>query len=60
MDTLQEARGIINEVDEQMATLFVRRMQAAQMVAEYKKIHSRPCCLCSSSRSQRTDQDRYR
>lgn len=42
MDTLQEARGIINEVDEQMATLFVRRMQAAQMVAEYKKIHGMP------------------
>ena len=42
MDTLQEARGIINEVDEQMATLFVRRMQAAQMVAEYKKTHGMP------------------
>ena len=39
MDTLQEARQIINEVDRQMAELFVRRMQAAQMVAQYKKDH---------------------
>lgn len=37
MDALQEARNIINEVDEQMAALFCRRMQAAAMVAAYKK-----------------------
>lgn len=37
MDALQEARDIINEVDEQMAALFCRRMQAAAMVAAYKK-----------------------
>lgn len=42
MDQLQEARKIINEVDSQMAELFVRRMQAAQMVAEYKKVHGMP------------------
>ena len=42
MDLLQEARKTINEVDEQMAELFVRRMQAAQMVAEYKKTHGMP------------------
>ena len=42
MDTLQEARKIINEVDEQMAKLFVRRMEAAEMVAEYKKAHGMP------------------
>ena len=34
---LEEARAIINEVDEQMAQLFVKRMKAAEMVFEYKK-----------------------
>lgn len=34
---LEEARKIINEVDSQMAELFVRRMEAAEMVYEYKK-----------------------
>ena len=34
---LDEARKIINEVDSQMAELFVKRMQAAEMVLEYKK-----------------------
>lgn len=34
---LEEARKIINEVDSQMAELFTRRMQAAEMVFEYKK-----------------------
>jgi len=42
MDKLQEARKIINEVDQQMAELFVRRMQASQMVAEYKQTHGMP------------------
>ncbi len=37
MDALQEARSIINEVDEQMAALFCRRMQAVATVAAYKK-----------------------
>lgn len=42
MDGLQEARKIINEVDAQMAELFVRRMQAAEMVAAYKQAHGMP------------------
>jgi chorismate mutase/prephenate dehydratase len=42
MDLLQEARKIINEVDAQMAELFVRRMRAAEMVAQYKKAHGMP------------------
>ena len=29
---LEEARKIINEIDEQMAGLFVKRMKAAEMV----------------------------
>ena len=37
MNKLEEARKIINEVDAQMAELFVRRMQAAEMVYEHKK-----------------------
>ena len=34
---LDDARKIINEVDAQMAELFVRRMRAAEMVFDYKK-----------------------
>lgn len=34
---LEEARKIINEVDSQMAELFVKRMRAAEMVYEHKK-----------------------
>lgn len=36
---LQQAREIINKVDKQMADLFVERMHAAEMVAEFKKEH---------------------
>lgn len=34
---LEEARQIINEVDSQMAELFVKRMRAVEAVYEYKK-----------------------
>lgn len=34
---LEDARKIINEVDSQMAALFVKRMRAAEMVYEHKK-----------------------
>lgn len=34
---LEEARKIINEVDAEMAELFVKRMRAAEMVYEHKK-----------------------
>ena len=36
-DLLEQARKEINEVDKEMAKLFIRRMRAAEMVAEYKK-----------------------
>lgn len=39
---LEEGRREINEVDAEMAKLFVRRMQAAEKIAEYKKIHALP------------------
>ncbi len=42
MDLLQEAREKINQVDTQMAELFVQRMRAAEMVAQYKKAHGMP------------------
>ena len=42
MDLLEEARQIINEVDAEMAKLFVRRMDAVKMVAEYKQAHGMP------------------
>lgn len=34
---LDKAREIINEVDKEMAELFVKRMHASEMVAKYKK-----------------------
>lgn len=36
-DLLEKARKEINEIDKEMAELFVRRMHAAEAVAEYKK-----------------------
>ena len=39
---LDEARSIINEVDAQMAELFVKRMRAAEMVYEHKKEYGLP------------------
>ncbi len=39
MDSLQEARASINEIDKEMAGLFERRMQASKVIAEYKKEH---------------------
>ena len=42
MADLNEARKIINEVDKKMAELFEKRMDAACMVAEYKKEHAMP------------------
>ena len=37
VNKLEEARQIINEVDAQMAELFVKRMRAAELVFEHKK-----------------------
>ena len=37
MNKLEEARLIINSVDDKMIELFKERMKAAEMVAEYKK-----------------------
>ncbi len=42
MADIEHARKIINEVDAQMAQLFVRRMQAAEEVAAYKKERGLP------------------
>lgn len=42
MADLNEARQIINEVDKKMAELFEKRMDAACLVAEYKKEHGMP------------------
>jgi monofunctional chorismate mutase len=39
---LDIAREIINEVDAQMIELFKKRMDAAKMVAEYKKENNKP------------------
>ncbi len=39
MTDLEKARQKINEVDTQMRQLFLERMQAARVVAEYKKLH---------------------
>ena len=42
MDKLNEARVKINEIDKEMACLFEQRMQAAKVIAEYKREHGLP------------------
>ena len=42
MDALQKARTIISQVDDEMAALFVKRMEAVEKVAAYKKEHGLP------------------
>ena len=42
MDILKEARQQINEIDAEMAELFVRRMRAVETVAEYKRANGLP------------------
>lgn len=42
MTDLEKARQIINEVDQEMARLFERRMDAVRLVAEHKKEHGIP------------------
>ncbi len=42
MTELEKARLIINETDTEMARLFEKRMDAAKIVAEYKKQHGLP------------------
>ncbi len=39
MTELEKARLTINEVDREMAVLFEKRMDAAKIVAEYKRLH---------------------
>ncbi len=41
-NSLEEARLIINDVDKKMIELFKKRMEAANLVANYKKIHNLP------------------
>lgn len=42
MNKLEIARKQINEIDKEMADLFVKRMQAVKLVAEHKKEHGLP------------------
>ena len=42
MNLLQEKRKEINQIDQEMAELFERRMRACEGVAEYKKEHALP------------------
>lgn len=42
MNKLETARNIINEVDKEMIKLFKKRIQAAKMVADFKKENNLP------------------
>ena len=42
MKDLKEIRQDINEIDEEIRKLFVRRMDASRQVAEYKTAHGLP------------------
>ena len=50
MSKLEEARTKINQIDEAMLKLFEERMQAVQMVAEYKLENHLP--VLDASREQ--------
>lgn len=50
MTQLDQARLIINEVDEEIAKLFEKRMKAVEQVVAYKKAHQLP--ILDSSREQ--------
>lgn len=50
MNKLEEARGIINQVDAEMIALFKKRMEAVKMVAEYKLENNMP--VLDSSREK--------
>ena len=42
MDNLENARKEINDIDKQMMDLFIRRMKAAENIAQYKKERGLP------------------
>lgn len=42
MNKLEQAREVINQIDQDMANLFAQRMQAVKQVAEYKKENGLP------------------
>ncbi len=42
MNKLEDARKAINKIDEEMAELFVKRMDAARIISEYKMEHGLP------------------
>ena len=42
MTALEQARQTVDEVDRQMAELFVRRMDAVRVIGAYKKEHGLP------------------
>ena len=42
MTDLEQARLTINEVDQKMAELFCKRMEAVELVARYKSAHQMP------------------
>ena len=42
MEKLEKARALINDIDAQMARLFVERMEASELVAQYKQEHGLP------------------
>lgn len=50
MNKLEEARNVINSVDETMAQLFEKRMQAVEDVIAYKLEHDMQ--ILDSSREQ--------
>ena len=42
MDKLTEARHKIEEIDREMAKLFIKRMECSEMIAEYKSANGIP------------------
>lgn len=52
---IQELREQIDKIDDQLVTLFVRRMEVAAKIADYKKAHALP--ILDPAREQEKLQD---
>ncbi|MEG1774253.1 MAG: chorismate mutase [Oscillospiraceae bacterium] len=48
---LEEARAQINQIDDELVSLFVRRMGVAAQIAAYKKAHGLPVLDCARERA---------
>ena len=52
---IKELRGQIDAIDEELVTLFCRRMEVAEQIADYKREHNMPILVPAREREQLQD-----